>query len=351
MIKFKKLHPEIVLTLLSIILIISRLSGQVQDGEPGDVRIDLPEIVNTQKYNTPGLSGQYGATNKIITGTKTKLKLSRNFSVSGKTPVFIQDEEEDMDGLIPVLLAIQPGLYLANKASANYYNGTAKDLNGIPVIDHYFTNPNTRREILDVLGITDTQLDGGYLDFNYNMTYDLGFLIGFQGYFGVAKRMWIVLDVNFVQLNTASVITLNLQDPNLPNNNVIKMPVYGQEQRFIVDLGAHWILGQHNLKFYLEVGGSFLAAKVKNNKFDVPYPDGTVGLTYSLMPTTNNTAANTIASYKFGGFLGGGLFYHVNQKFAIEAGLQIQYNEVELPGYNGYFPSYLIALRFIYMSN
>jgi len=267
-------------------------------------------------------------------------------------PFLIQDDDDDDDddeGGIPVLVGIQVGTYFANKASANYYNGTAEDLNGFLVIDRIFENPNSRRDIMDVTGLTDSQLENSSFEFNYNMNYDIGFLVGFQSYFGISKRMWIMLDINFVQLNVSSVISLLVNDPNLPNDDVTKLPVHGQEQRFFIDLGAHWILGQRDLKGYLEVGGNFLSAKVKNNEFDVLDQHGNVALTYSLMPTTINKAANTIVSYTFGAFLGGGMFYNVNDKIGIEAGLQIGYNEIKLPGYNGYFPNYLISLRFIYL--
>lgn len=255
----------------------------------------------------------------------------------------IDDDDEDNENLIPIYLSIQPGLYFANSASANYYNGAVTDYNDMLVVDRIFANPNNRRDIKDELGLNDSQLDGSYFEFNYNMTYDIGFLIGFQSFFGVSKRMWLMLDFNFVQLNTASIITLNVADLNLPNQEVTKLPVYGQEQRFIVDLGAHWVLGKNDLKFYIETGGNFLSAKVKNNQFDVG------SLTYDLTPTTNNLAANTITSFTFGAFLGAGVFYNVNDVIGLETGVQMGYNEVKFPGYNGYFPNYLVSLRFIYL--
>ena len=259
------------------------------------------------------------------------------------------DDDDENEGGIPVFVALQPGIYFANKATANYYNGTAKDQNGFLVIDRIFLNPETRRDIIDATGLTDSQLENSSFEFNFNMTYDIGFYIGFQSYFGISKRMWIMLDIGFVQLNTASFISLLVNDPNLPNPDVTKLPVHGQEQRFVIDLGAHWILGKNNLKGYVETGGNFLSAKVKNNEFDVLDSKGNVALTYSLLPTTINKAANTIVSYTFGGFLGGGLFYNVNNKMGIEAGFQIGYNQVNFPGRSGYFPNYLVSIRFFYL--
>ena len=260
-----------------------------------------------------------------------------------------QVDNYDNEGGIPVLVGIQPGIYLAHKAPANYYNGTAEDYNGFLIIDNIFTNPESRRDIMDVTGLSDSQLENSRFEFNYNMNYDIGFLIGFQSYFGISKRMWMMLDINFVQLNTASIISLLVNDPNLPNQDVTQLPVHGQEQRFYIDLGAHWILGKRDLKGYIETGGNFLSAKVKNNEFDVLNQFGDVALTYSLLPTSLNTAANTITSYTFGGFLGGGIFYNANDKMGIEAGFQIGFNEVILPQYNGYFPNYIFSLRFIYL--
>lgn len=278
------------------------------------------------------------------------------FSTENLIPGLVQDDDDDDDdneGGIPVLVGIQVGTYFANKASANYYNGTAEDITGTGtlVIDRIFENPTSRRDIMEATGLTDSQLENSSFEFNYNMTYDIGFLVGFQSYFGISKRMWIMLDINFVQLNTASFISLLVNDPNLPNQDVTKLPVHGQEQRFFIDLGAHWILGKRDLKGFVEVGGNFLSAKVKNNDFDVLDQQENVALTYSLLPTTLNTAANTIVSYTFGGFLGGGIFYSIKDKMGIEAGLQIGYNEVQLPGYNGYFPNYLVSIRFIYLGN
>ena len=250
------------------------------------------------------------------------------------------DEEDDGKG-IQVLVGIQPGLYLAAPLTSNYYNGTAKGLNGIMVIDRIFQNPETKRQIRDELGLSDTDMDGSYLDFNYDMNYEPGFLIGFQLYFGLTKKAWLLADINFVQLKASSVITLNVPDPNLPDNSVIQLPVFGKEERFIIDLAAHFILGKGTLKGYFEFGGNFLSAKVKENKFEVG------DLIYDLLPTSNNIAANTITSFTFGGLVGGGIFIKASNNIALEAGLQIGYNNVKLPEYEGYKPNFLISLRFI----
>jgi hypothetical protein len=279
----------------------------------------------------------------------------QDFSVQSSTKILFQDDDDDddddeYDTGIPIFGGIQVGPYFANKASAaNYYNGTAEDFRGQLIIQNIFDNPNSRRDIMDVTGLTDSQLENSSFDFNYNMNYDIGFLVGFQGYFGATKNMWVMFDINFVQLNISSVISLLVNDPNLPNHNVTQMPVHGQEQRFIMDLGAHWILGKNSFKGYLETGVNLLSSKVKNNEFDVQDQHGNIGLTYSLMPTTVNRAANTIVSYNVGAFLGGGMFYKAGNKMGIEAGLQIGFNQVKLPGYEGYFPTYLISIRFMYL--
>jgi hypothetical protein len=278
----------------------------------------------------------------------------QDFSSHPTTNLFFQDDDDDdddgYDTGIPIFGGIQVGPYFANKASAaNYYNGTAEDFRGQLIIQNIFDNPNSRRDIMDVTGLSDSDLDNSSFDFNYNMNYDIGFLVGFQGYFGATKNMWIMFDINFVQLNISSLISLLVDDPNIPNKVVTKMPVHGQEQRFIIDLGAHWILGKNSFKGYIETGVNLLSSKVKNNEFDVLDQHGNIGLTYSLMPTTVNRAANTIVSYNVGAFLGGGMFYKAGNKMGIEAGLQIGYNQVKLPGYEGYFPTYLISIRFLYL--
>jgi hypothetical protein len=280
---------------------------------------------------------------------RVEVKAQMGFSSYPNHLILFQEEynafdDEDTSKSIPIFLAIKPGLYFANSASSNYYNGTAKNPNGFLVIDEIFANPNNQRLFRDELGLSDTQFEGSSLEFNYNMRYDPGFLIGGEVFFGLYEKMWVKLGLSFVQLNTASIITLNV--PNAPDQleeDIRNLPVYGQEQRFAVDLGVNWLIGNNDLKGFLELGANFLSAQVKNNQFDIG------SLTYSLMPTTNNLALNTINSFTFGAYLGGGLFYAVNPSMALTAGTQIAYNEVELPGYNGYFPQYTVFLSFIYL--
>ena len=267
----------------------------------------------------------------------------------------IQDEEDDEEGKgIPIYVAIQPSLYLANNANANYYNGAVMEIGLIDrlVIQTIWDNPNNKRIIKDDLGLNDNQYDAvefNESNFNYNMNYDIGFLIGFQAFFAVQPRFSILLGFDFVSLTTASYITISVPDYESPNpdinSSVIKMEVMGKEQRFVIDLGLHWILGKRDLKYYVEGGGNFLMAKATDNKFK------TGESTWNLMRTiNNNTAANTITSFTFGGTAGAGLFFKMNEDFAFEFGPSVGINNVEFPGYSGYFTNIQFNLRIIYLS-
>ena len=264
------------------------------------------------------------------------------------------EEDDEEDEGIPVFISLQPAVYFPNNAMANFYNGSIQEIlyEDRYVIQTIWDNSNNKRIIKDDLNLTDVQYDAvefGEQNFNYNMRYDIGYLIGFQAFFALKPRFHILLDFNFVSLNTSSVITLEIQDLNTPNKLVQTMDVFGKENRFIIDLGAHYVMGKRDLKYYVEGGPNFMMAKATDNEFITGEEDSS-NHTWSLRRSGNNTAANTITSFTFGAFVGAGLFFKMNENFAFEFGPQVGINTIEYPGYGGFFPSYQINLRIIYLS-
>jgi hypothetical protein len=267
-------------------------------------------------------------------------------------PILVDDDEvEEESKGIPIFISLQPAVYFANNANANFYNGSIEEIayEDRLVIQTIWDNPNNKRVIKDDLDLTDYEYDQVFFDqsnFNYNMTYDIGFMIGFQVFFALKKRFHILLDFNFVSLNTASLITLFIEDLNTPNDLTKTMEVFGKEQRFIMDLGVHWVLGNGGLKYYVEGGTNFLMAKATDNFFKTSDVH-----TWQLRRTNNNNvAANTITSFTFGGFFGAGLYFQMNENFAFEFGPQVSVNNIKFPGYAGYFTNYQINLRIMYLS-
>ena len=264
-------------------------------------------------------------------------------------------DEADEEKGIPVFISLQPAVYFANNAMANFYNGSIKELvyEDRYVIQTIWDNPNNKRIIKDDLNLTDYQYDAvefGEENFNYNMRYDIGYLIGFQAFFALKPRFHILLDFNFVTLNTSSVITLEIQDLNTPNKLVQTMDVFGKENRFIIDLGAHYLMGKRDLKYYIEGGPNFMMAKATDNYFITGEEDSSNHTWNLRRSTNNNNAANTITSFSIGAFVGAGLFFKMNDSFAFEFGPQMGINNIEYPGYSGFFTSYQINLRIIYLS-
>ena len=262
-----------------------------------------------------------------------------------------EDDDEDEEG-IPIFLALQTSLYFPNNAYANYYNGSVLDVATglVPkyTIQSIWDSPNNKPLIIEDLGLTQDEYDGvlfNQSNFNYKMRYDIGFLIGFQAYFAFLPRLALQLGFNFVSLNTASVITIDIPETNgTPNSNILQMEVFGKEQRFIIDLGVHSILGKRDLKYYIEGGGNFLMTKANDNYFKTSETRQ-----WNLKRTTSNLAANTITSFTLGAYFGGGFFFQMNESFAFELGGQVAINEIQFPGYGGYFANYLVNLRIFFL--
>lgn len=269
-------------------------------------------------------------------------------------PIDDEEEEEEKDA-VPVFLSLQPAVYFANNAMANYYNGSVKELDYVDryVIQTIWDNPNNKRIIKDEMNLTDYQYDQVFFNesnFNYNMRYDIGYMIGFQAFFAFKPRFQLMLDFNFVSLNTGSFITLYIEDLNTSNQLTQNMEVYGSEQRFIIDLGMHTILGKRGLKYYLEGGPNFMMAKAMDNYFITGDQDGPHSTWNLRRDFGNNVAANTITSFTFGAYAGAGFFFKMNENFAFEFGPQLSFNNIIFPGYSGYFTNIQINLRIIYLS-
>lgn len=269
----------------------------------------------------------------------------------------VEDEDEDEKEGIPIFVSIQPALYFPNNANANYYNGSVKDItyNQNYIIQTVWDNPNNKPIIRDDLFLNNDQYNSIKFDesnFNYNMKYDIGLMIGFQAFVAFKPRLSLMLDFNFVSLNTASYITISVPDYESPNpdinSNVIKMNVYGKEQRFITDLGMHYIIGKQTLKYYVEGGLNLVMAKATDNFFTTG-EDGRQH-TWNLKQTTNNTAQSTITSITVGAFAGAGFFFKMNEDFAFELGTAVAMDNVKFPGYDKYLSNIQVNIRIIYLS-
>ena len=275
---------------------------------------------------------------------------------------YVADDDEEDKGKIAIFVSLQPAVYLANNFfnpynnMANYYNGSIKEL---VLDDEYVINniwhgsAETKRIIKEDENLTDAQYNSVFFSdennsFNYNMTYDIGLLIGFQAFFAFKPRLAVLLGFNFVNLKTASQITYEIDEVSgTPNQITHKLNVYGKEQRFITELGLHYIYGKRRAKGYIDVGFNFLMAKAEMNEFSTGDDDAHY---WSLMRTTNNTAANTITSFTFGGYGGLGLFFKMNDNFAFELGPQVSFNNIDFRNYSDYFMTTQINLRIIYLS-
>ena len=246
-------------------------------------------------------------------------------------------------------LGLNIGMYDANKYPANFYNGSDQNMNKVNyVISNYYWKNDIKRSL--GLSTTDSIKVG---EFPTNMHYKVVISFGLFARYNLSKYNGICIDANYTQLKAENVVTF-LVNPqyNYTFPDIRLIPISGVEQRIHFDL-----LLQHNFwlrsKIYLFLQGglnmNYLRVQKSIIYFDKEYSliniYGSQGYLQGTVQQENQVVEG---GFGYGLNLGGGAGIPLVDKFGIEPGGFINYNNVALIGYTQFKVSFGFYLRILF---
>jgi hypothetical protein len=281
--------------------------------------------------------------------TSTPLYAQEKKDKSGKKEMNrnIKEKDEDEEPVTSWQFGLDFGMYVANNAPANFYNGSETNVNRLSYV---MTNKYWYQNIKNALKASDTVIVNGIPS---RMTYKIALMGGLFIRFNFNKRNGLCLQANYAQLKADNAITV-LVDPRtyLTVPDLRNYPIEGVEYRVMMDLiYQRTFVLKSKINFFVQAGPAFNYTRVTKSSV---FFEGTE---YSLIniygnqyyvPNTSLQENQVIeGGLGYGLMFGGGAGFPLTDYFAIEPGFYFHYNNVALQGYNQYGLSFGLYLRIL----
>jgi hypothetical protein len=262
------------------------------------------------------------------------------------------------------------------------YDGYGFDVNGIKndfenslmnqFVNHYYagngnnpgstvnTNSSTGTDLISqTLGVNPIPRSWsfGQTDMPYDLTYNMTYLVGFNGSYNLNKSSSIIFNINGTSLSVNgkfTIVTTNTVNGSPSVSYLRQGTITGGEQRLMFQLGYQKVLGTNEkANFFIEGGINVVMAKFLKNKAYIP--NGVSGgsqLEIDLASIYNTSQYNAfhaqLTGVGVGIFAGAGIHLTINPKYTIQVLYNPSYDKINL----GDTPSYKLqngfGLRFYY---
>jgi hypothetical protein len=244
-------------------------------------------------------------------------------------------------------ISLNTGLFLASSHSAAFYNGKETNDNKISFI---INNPYHFQEIMGLLEASDTfRLHG----LPSHMRYNPAIMVGFTFRNNFREDMAWFIEFNQAKLKAADFYTLEVDpkgqiatDPDLRT-----FSIYGEEQRFLFDLGLSREFELRNPMFrpFMDMGFTLTNTKVKANKIIVAERDYSLINIYGNQQYIPNSNLQTFdvdqGGIGYGGFFNAGVKFYVNHYFSLDPMVQLYLATTNLKPYNHMRPHLFFNIR------
>ncbi len=219
------------------------------------------------------------------------------------------------------------GGYMANGATANYYNGSGA-YSGIG-------NQGTLAQILsssNTYSYNRIRQDIGY-DFSLhglpmNMRYSPAMMLGLYASLQINPRVALVAESNFTRLKAEDQFTIKLERfSSIEGDNIERYLISGTEERIDIRLGIQYtfVRADSYVHPFMEFGFTATDTKAKNNTARI------AGQTYSIhFPGTSQYFPERDFGLGLGAHGSLGLAMDVSEEFRFSFGYSIIYNQINL---------------------
>lgn len=304
------------------------------------------------------------------------------FAGNGTAQVYNYEDGEGPtppDSVKGLYVGLNIGVYFANKKTARFYNGSGYERNG-EIINKFdnlgqtwlyqalFGNPQAIDRTNDAM---DGVVDQDYMritaaDFPQLMTYRGSFLFGGHLRYMFNSDFGVYTEINGTFPVTVGQFTIQrISSSPIPgeNDQVKKFAIRGEEQRFMINLGIHKVMGRKaaerkgktpSILPYFDLGGCVTFTKFEKNFIDlgerVEYGSPIVDLTvFRNQQGVYLDEANVLTGAGFGGFASLGMQIMIGQKFTIDIGYVANLQTIKLGEMREIGFQHQILFRAVYM--
>jgi hypothetical protein len=283
---------------------------------------------------------------------------------------------EDGEGPVPpdsvkgLYVGLNLGVYFANSNTARMYAGYGYDRGGfiLPFENSWLNqaiqgNPQAINRTSTAVGLAPGEWTFDESDMPLLMEYSGSFLYGAHLRYMFNSDFGVFAEINGTNPVTVGEFTIQAQtaspDP-LQNDRFRRFGIRGEEQRLIINLGLHRVMGREaaerkgkvpSILPYIDLGANMTMVRFEENFINLGDLVGTV----DLMTILNNQGQfidlqpNILTGVGFGGFGGVGAQITIGQKFTINIGYVASLEQVKLGELNERGIQHQFVLRAIYM--
>ncbi|MBK6347911.1 MAG: hypothetical protein IPF68_18620 [Bacteroidales bacterium] len=243
------------------------------------------------------------------------------------------------------------GIYLAGRETADFYSGKPGNENNV---EYVFKNQYWYNEIYQLLDVNDT---ARILEYPDKMKYNPAFSFGLFAKYDLDCRNSIYLQFSYARLTAKDVVSIEV-DPKeyLTEPDIRLLPVYGTEERNMIDLGFTHAFGNNKVARVIVGGGiNMNNTLVKEHILKVESKNGVTEKDYNLVNIYGSNSyvpGGTQQSYEMRqGGIGFGIFGTVGMRLefspliAIEPGFAYYYKQIMLEPGNGFSSQMNFYLR------
>jgi hypothetical protein len=238
---------------------------------------------------------------------------------------------EPMGGGIRLDYGLNLGGYLANKNTANYYNGSGA-----------YTAVGNQGTLAQILNPSNTfnygriRQDVGY-DFSLHglpmdMRYSPAMMLGLYAIFHLGQKVAVIAESNFTRLKAEDQFTLKLERfSNIEGDNIERYYISGTEERVDIRLGLQYtfVSETSDVHPFVEAGMTATDTKAKNNI--VRIANQTYGIHF---PGTSQYFPERDFGLGLGAHASIGLAMDVSEDFRFAFGYSTTYNKINLGNNN-----------------
>lgn len=232
-------------------------------------------------------------------------------------PAEINSHKQKEDRIIRFDYGMNFGFYMANGATANYYNGT-----GQRSLEQVLSFSNNYNRIRNELGY-----DFSLHSLPMKMSYKPAVMLGFFGSLNFNPRAGIMAEFNYARLKAEDRFSLEIERVVfIEGDNIELYPIYGTEERLDLRFSFQYtfLSKKSYLHPFFEAGVSITDTKVKENRVRIH------SQSFSLHIPQTGLIYERDYGIGFGGFITAGLKLDVNEQFALWLGYSANYSRINL---------------------
>lgn len=234
------------------------------------------------------------------------------------------------------------GAYLANKYTANYYNGSGN-----------YSSVGRQGNLEQIIGPSSTynysriREQIGY-DFVIEelpsaMRYSPAMMVGLFATLSFSPRIALLAESNFSRLRIQDQFSIKLSRfSSIEGDNIERHSISGSEERVDIRLGLQYtfLSASSYIHPFFEAGGVFTDTKVKDNTVRIG------GSTLSMyVPGSSQYMPERDYGIGLGGFLSLGIKMDVTEQFKFSIGYSSHYNNINLGKFDEYKLQHSLFVR------